>query len=116
MTAARTFQRTREDFICGHCGAPNSGNGYTNHCRNCLWSRHVDVNPGDRAAGCGALMAPVGLDVTGGHEVILHRCTAPGCGHTRKNKASADDDRQAIVDLSCGLCENPSPAEKVRRS
>ena len=31
------------------------GNGYTNHCPKCLWSKHVDINPGDRGANEQAL-------------------------------------------------------------
>ena len=50
-----TFIRKTEDFICEHCGREVRGNGYTNHCPYCLWSKHVDINPGDRAAGCGGL-------------------------------------------------------------
>ena len=54
--AAKTFQRCPEDFECGNCGHEIEGNGYTNHCTACLWSKHVDVNPGDRAADCHGLM------------------------------------------------------------
>lgn len=42
------FTKTVEDFICAHCGTHVRGNGYTNHCPECLWSKHVDNNPGDR--------------------------------------------------------------------
>jgi hypothetical protein len=42
----RTFQRHAEDFACEHCGHLEEGDGYTNHCTHCLWSRHVDINPG----------------------------------------------------------------------
>ena len=55
MGGAR-FTRVVEDFTCGQCGAAVTGDGYTNHCPLCLWSRHVDINPGDRAAECGGLM------------------------------------------------------------
>ena len=56
-----TFIRKTEDFICENCGAVVVGNGYTNHCPVCLYSKHVDRSPGDRAAGCGGLMEPVAV-------------------------------------------------------
>ena len=67
-----------------------SGNGYTNHCPGCLWSRHVDVHPGDRAATCRALMQPVGVLYENGEFVVVHECT--GCGLVRRNR-TADNDR-----------------------
>jgi len=68
----KNFQRTIEDFQCEHCGANISGNGYTNHCTECLWSKHVDINPGDRAATCGGLMRPTSLENENGEYVITH--------------------------------------------
>ena len=56
-----TFIRKTEDFICENCGAVVVGNGYTNHCPACLYSKHVDRSPGDRAADCGGLMEPVAV-------------------------------------------------------
>jgi hypothetical protein len=66
------------------------GNGYTNHCPACLWSLHVDVHPGDRAATCRALMAPVQVLYERGELVLVHECTR--CGHRKRNRASPDDD------------------------
>jgi len=94
----RKFQRRIEDFRCEHCGAIVKGSGYTNHCPYCLWSKHVDVNPGDRAAECGAMMEPVGVQVQGDGYVIIHRCT--GCGLERRNKATPDDDFEALLALA----------------
>lgn len=45
-------------------------------------------------------MAPVGLEIRGGDYIILHECTE--CDHTRKNKASPNDNIQRIIELSCG--------------
>lgn len=55
----KKFQRTIEDFICENCGEEVKGSGYTNHCPDCLWSKHVDINPGDRGNSCQGLMEPV---------------------------------------------------------
>ena len=102
MSGAR-FTRTREDFVCGHCGAQVRGNGYTNHCPKCLWSRHVDVDPGDRAAECGGLMRPVGVLFEDGEHVLVQECER--CGHRRRNRAARSDDRTALA----GLFGNPVP-------
>ena len=59
---ARSFQRRIENFVCEHCGEKVIGDGYTNHCPKCLWSKHVDVNPGDRMAHCGGMMKPEALE------------------------------------------------------
>lgn len=93
----RRFSRVTEDFTCANCGAQVQGNGYTNHCPRCLWSRHVDVYPGDRAASCQGLMRPVGALSEGGRVVIVHRCV--DCGHVRRNKAAHTDDPEAVLGL-----------------
>lgn len=94
----KKFNRRIEDFICEHCGAEVHGNGYTNHCPNCLWSKHVDVNPGDRAADCGGLMEPVGVELKNGEYILLQKCKK--CGHLRKNKVSPEDNFEEIIRLS----------------
>lgn len=92
------FRRTIEDFTCGHCGRLVQGNGYTNHCPACLYSKHVDINPGDRAAACGGLMKPFRLDIAGRDWFIVQRCLA--CGFERRNKVAPADDREAVIALS----------------
>jgi RNHCP domain-containing protein len=99
MTQPRSFTRRREDFTCLRCGTPVRGSGYTNHCPRCLWSRHVDINPGDRAAECGGAMEPVGALRESDRIVVVHRCVA--CGHSRRNRSAADDDRDVVLEL-CG--------------
>ncbi len=95
------FTRVKEDFVCGHCGLHVEGSGYTNHCPKCLWSKHVDINPGDRAAECGGMMEPVGFRVEKGEYAILHRCTV--CGHEKWNKTDKADDFDEILKLSRSL-------------
>ncbi|MFH0806134.1 MAG: RNHCP domain-containing protein [Candidatus Brennerbacteria bacterium] len=93
--ATKKFQRTKEDFTCEKCGFLVEGSGYTNHCPRCLWSKHVDINPGDRQAKCLGLMEPVGVEMKGDKYTILHRCIK--CGFERKNKSSEDDDFDMIL-------------------
>lgn len=80
-------------FCCAHCGreVPPLANGsYRNHCPYCLYSVHVDINPGDRASDCGGLLAPVAVDYSGKKGwVIVHRCQE--CGAERRNKAALAD-------------------------
>ncbi len=94
----KKFQRTREDFTCGHCGRMVQGDGYTNHCPTCLWSQHVDVNPGDRQNPCQGLMEPIGLELKNGASVIHHRCIR--CGVRKKNRTAPYDDQLAVTRLS----------------
>ena len=96
----KEFQRTKEDFTCGNCGTPIKGNGYTNHCSNCLWSKHVDINPGDRAESCHGLMEPMSVALREGEYVILHRCTK--CKFERKQRTRKEDNFEVILDLSRG--------------
>jgi Zn finger protein HypA/HybF involved in hydrogenase expression len=73
-TMSRKFQRTIEDFTCLHCHKRIKGNGYTNHCPHCLWSKHVDIHPGDRLNTCQGLMEPVQAFYKGGQWNLIHRC------------------------------------------
>ena len=95
--AAPLFARHLEDFTCLECGRKVTGTGYTNHCPRCLWSRHVDINPGDRLAECGGAMQPVGALQERKGLVIVHRCAK--CGLLRRNRASEADNRTAILAL-----------------
>ncbi|HSS96742.1 MAG TPA: RNHCP domain-containing protein [Terriglobales bacterium] len=95
---SRRFQRTVEDFICGHCGQNVQGTGYTNHCPRCLWSKHVDINPGDRLAKCGGLMEPLAVEGNPGAYRILHRCSV--CGFESWNKAAVSDDFAQLLTLA----------------
>ncbi len=92
-----TFIRRVEDFMCEHCGAWVKGTGYTNHCPRCLWSKHVDVDPGDRRAPCNAMMEPIRIEGTTPHYVVVHHCVA--CGFERRNRIDTDDNPDAIISI-----------------
>ena len=92
------FIKNIENFVCGNCGFKVVGNGYTNHCPKCLWSRHVDVFPGDRAESCGGLMRPAGLRIENGKESIVHKCER--CGDIRICRVSAGDARDEVLKVS----------------
>ena len=93
----KKFSRKIEDFVCEHCGAEVVGNGYTNHCPKCLWSKCVDVNPGDRASKCGGMMKPVAAEVSGDGYVITHKCEK--CGKSKRQRAADDDSVDEIIKI-----------------
>ncbi|HBA36904.1 TPA: hypothetical protein DCZ15_03455 [Candidatus Falkowbacteria bacterium] len=97
LNSSRKFQRRRENFICRNCGASVQGNGYTNHCPVCLWSRHVDINPGDRRAACRGMMEPIGAEIKAQKYIIIHRCRQ--CGHEKKNKVAENDNPAVLSSL-----------------
>jgi len=98
----KSFTRKIEDFDCAHCGAVVHGNGYTNHCPNCLWSRHVDNNPGDLAATCHGMMPPIGVERESDHFIITHKCEK--CGKLKRQRTTDADSIDAII----ALMANPS--------
>jgi len=91
------FKRTKENFICASCGAKIIGTGYTDHCPNCLYSKHVDVFPGDRQAKCGGLMQPISATIKGQSYVIFYQCQK--CGYQSSVKAGKDDNLETIIAL-----------------
>ena len=93
------FRRNQEDFACARCGAAVRGDGYTNHCPACLWSMHVDVNPGDRANPCRGMMEPVWAERKGTGHIVYHRCQK--CGGARRVKSAANDSPEAVLAALC---------------
>lgn len=91
---SKKFQRTTEDFICEVCKSQVIGNGYTNHCPKCLYSKHVDINPGDRNAQCQGIMTPKSFESKSGSLKVVHVCKK--CGKVKKNKISDVDDLDTV--------------------
>ncbi len=92
---SQNFIKNKEDFTCENCGVAVAGNGYTNHCPRCPWSKHVDINPGDRAETCGGLMKPVSLEQKAGEFVLIHECAR--CGQKRPNRTATNDQLAAFL-------------------
>ena len=89
-----------EEFTCENCGAKVKKLGYScrNHCPYCLYSKHVDINPGDRSEECHGMLEPIGLDKTKKGYIIVFKCKK--CGAIRKNIVAEDDDMDKIIELS----------------
>lgn len=95
------FTEIDEEFICENCGkkVPKLGYSCRNHCPHCLFSKHVDINPGDRAESCHGKLEPIGIEINSkkGY-VIVFKCQK--CGAIRKNKAAEDDSFDEILKIS----------------
>ncbi len=106
-----------ESFRCVHCrlDVPMSapGTAHRNHCPNCLWSRHVDDEPGDRASDCMASMEPIAITVRkDGEWVLIHRCN--GCGELHSNRTAGDDNPLLLVRLAIKpLAQPPFPLDRL---
>ena len=92
------FKRIKEDFTCQKCGFFIEGDGYTNHCPECLWSKHVDIFPGDRMGECGGMMEPIRVEVKNKQYTVIHKCIK--CGVEKPNKVSKKDNFQMLIQIS----------------
>jgi rubrerythrin len=93
----KRFQKRIEDFFCEHCGTFVKGRGFTDHCPKCLWSKHVDINPGDRKSECQGMMEPIGVEVKGDEYTIYYRCRK--CGYNHRVKSTPEDNFDEILKL-----------------
>jgi rubrerythrin len=97
MRQVKRFQRRKDDFLCQYCGKNVAGSGYTDHCPACLWSQHVDINPGDRQNVCRGLMEPQEIELRHGEHFIHYRCQK--CGFCHRVRAAAGDSLEEIIKL-----------------
>ena len=88
---------TERNFVCEKCGAEVEGSGYTNHCPECLWSKHVDVFPGDRNEKCGGMMEPIDSESKNGELRVKHKCTK--CGFERWCLLNKEDSLEIVPAL-----------------
>jgi len=95
---AKKFTRKIENFVCENCEEKVRGRGYTNHCPRCLWSKHVDINPGDRQCICKGAMRPLRAYYAKGRWKIVHVCEK--CNHEGEIFADQQDDIDEIMKLS----------------
>lgn len=104
-------------FQCLRCGAdvqPSTDGSYRNHCPFCLYSLHVDREPGDRRSRCGGLMQPVGLRRSGRRPQIVHRCSR--CGRIKVNRVVEVGRQPDCVDVIVTLPPDDGPDDgRARR-
>lgn len=94
---SQKFRRMIENFVCEFCNSSVIGDGYTNHCPVCLYSKHVDNYPGDRESVCQGMMKPMEVEIKNHNLSIIHTCMK--CGYQKKNKLSLDDNREVVFQL-----------------
>ena len=104
------FTPCLESFRCAHCGKEihpeGAGSQHRNHCPHCLYSLHVDEEPGDRKATCHGQMEPIGVISKGdGDWSILHLCKS--CGKLSLNRALADDNPLLLMQLAVKPLSSP---------
>ncbi len=98
-----------DGFVCAQCCQvihPLTSGSYRNHCPFCLFSKHVDVIPGDRLATCHGFMEPIAVDYSAKKGwIIIHRCLK--CGIIRRNKTALEDgqsdDYEKLIVLASSL-------------
>ncbi|MBQ2639522.1 MAG: RNHCP domain-containing protein [Bacilli bacterium] len=96
----KNFTMRDEEFICENCNKKVLPLGYTSrdHCSYCLYSKHVDINPGDRSNTCKGLLKPIGIEKYKDTYKIIYKCNK--CNTTHKNIMAKDDDMDLIIELS----------------
>ena len=91
-----SFTHKNDPFTCEACGraVPPRAAGCRNHCPFCLASKHVDINPGDRANSCQGLMDAIDYELSSKKGLVLvYRCRR--CGEVTRNMAAHEDPVQA---------------------
>ena len=96
----KKFTMKDENFICENCGFKVQKLNYTarDHCPNCLYSKHVDILPGDRSNSCHGLLKPIGIEKFKNTYKIIYKCEK--CNQLHKNIMSNDDNMDLIINLS----------------
>ena len=89
-----------EEFICENCQKKVEKLNYTarDHCPYCLYSKHVDINPGDRQNNCLGLLEPISIEKYKNTYKIIYKCTK--CNKIHKNIMANDDNFEKIIELS----------------
>ncbi len=96
----KQFTMRDESFTCENCHEEVKPLGYTarDHCPYCLYSKHVDINPGDRLNPCKGLLEPIGLEKYKDTYKILYKCKK--CHKEHKNILATDDDMNKVIEIS----------------
>ena len=96
----KKFTMRDEEFICENCNKKVLPLGYTarDHCPYCLYSKHVDIMPGDRENNCLGLLEPIGIEKFKDTYKVLYKCKK--CHQPHKNIMAKDDNMNLIIELS----------------
>lgn len=104
----KRFTKNDNGFVCTNCGKTvlPLGKSSRDHCPFCLYSIHVDINPGDRLNTCHGNLVPISCvpDPQKGY-IIVYRCDK--CGGIHRNRAAygvdvQPDDLKLLIKLTAG--------------
>ncbi len=95
----KRFNMIDEDFICENCNKEVKKLNYTarDHCPHCLYSKHLDIMPGDRANKCMGLLVPIDIEKFKDTYKIIYKCEK--CGEIHKNIIATDDNFDEIINI-----------------
>ena len=96
----KRFNMIDEEFICENCGRKIEKLNYSarDHCNYCLYSKHVDIMPGDRLNTCLGLLKPIGIEKYKNTYKIIYKCEK--CHQEHKNIMADDDNFNDIINAS----------------
>ena len=94
----KKFIMKDEEFICENCQKKVEKLNYTarDHCPYCLYSKHVEINPGDRQNNCLGLLEPISIEKYKNTYKIIYKCTK--CNKIHKNIMANDDNFEKIIE------------------
>lgn len=96
----KVFNKNDESFVCDNCGKNVKPLNVSSrdHCTNCLCSKHLDINPGDRKNTCMGLLVPIDIEYSANKGyVIVYKCEK--CKQLHKNKTANDDKLETILKI-----------------
>ncbi len=94
------FTKNDNEFVCENCGKKVEKLGYTSrdHCNYCLCSKHVDINPGDRAENCHGLLEPIDIEINSKKGmVVVYKCKK--CNAIKRNIVAKDDNMEVVYEI-----------------
>lgn len=94
------FTKNDESFICINCNKEVEKLKYTSrdHCNHCLYSIHVDIDPGDRLNKCRGKLIPFNvISSSKKGKVIEYKCSK--CKAIVKNIVAEDDSLSEIYKI-----------------
>lgn len=96
----KRFNMIDESFVCENCNKEVKPLIYSarDHCPYCLFSKHVDILPGDRKNICCGLLEPMKIEKFKNTYKIIYKCQK--CHLEHKNIMANDDDMNIIIELS----------------
>lgn len=94
-------KKENTEFVCENCSQtilPLSNGSYRNHCPFCLYSKHMDIIPGDRNNMCHGLLRPIGVKYHSKKGIqIVHKCVK--CGEVKVNIIAEDIKQPDDIDI-----------------